>query len=112
MTRASFSTFNRSFSFAGDEQRASVNQTFVQPFVAFTTPTAVTWTLNSEATANWQAASGEEWNVPINLSVSKVVRIGPFPASLGFGGGVFVEGPNGGPNWKLRLVATLLLPRS
>jgi hypothetical protein len=102
---------NHLWSFAGDDARSDVNQTFLQPFLAYTTPTAVTFTLSSESTANWEAASGQKWTVPINVQVSKVVRIGPFPASLGFGGGYFVEKPTNGPEWKLRATATILLPR-
>jgi hypothetical protein len=102
---------NHLWSFAGDDSRADVNQSFVQPFLAYTTPKAVTYTLNTEATANWEAASGEKWTVPLNFTVSKLVRIGPFPASLGFGGGYYIEKPDGAPDWKLRASATLLLPR-
>ena len=49
--------------------------------------------------------------MPINISVSKLSKFGLFPASYAVGGGVFVEKPEGGPSWKLRVVATLLLPR-
>jgi hypothetical protein len=38
------------WSLAGDGDRADVNATFLQPFVAYTTPTAWTFTLNSEST--------------------------------------------------------------
>lgn len=101
-----------SFADTGDIKRTDVNQTFLQPFLAYTTKTAVTFNINSESTANWEAPSGEEWTIPINFNVSKVTRLGPFPFSLGAGAGVFVEKPEGGPEWKLRLTATLILPRS
>ncbi len=84
---------------------------FFQPFLAHTTKKAVTYSINSESSANWEAASGEKWTIPINLFVSKVTRFGPFPMSLGAGTGYFVESPMGGPDWKLRFVATLILPR-
>lgn len=102
---------NQLWSFAGDDERAEVNQMFVQPFLALATANGVTYNLNSEATANWEAESGEQWTVPINLSVSKVARFGPFPASYFFGGGWFVEKPAGAPDWKLRMGMTLILPR-
>ena len=67
-----------------------MNQTFLQPFLAYTTKTASTFTVQSETSANWEAASGEQWTVPINVSVSKVTRLGPFPFSFAVGGGYVV----------------------
>lgn len=100
-----------SFANTGDVDRADVNQTFIQPFLARTSASAVTFTLQSETTANWEAASGEEWTIPINFLISKVTKLGPFPFSVAGGAGVFVEQPAGGPEWKLRTAFTLILPR-
>jgi len=99
-----------SFADTGDPERDAVNQTLLQPFLAYSTKAAVTYTLNSESTANWEAASGEQWTVPIQLVVSKVTRFGPFPFSIGGGVGWYAESPTGGPDWKLRTVFTVLLP--
>lgn len=101
-----------SFADTGNTSRRDVNQTFLQPFLAYTTKSAVTYNVNTEATANWEASSGEEWTVPINVTISKVTRLGPFPFSFAAGVGVFVERPADGPEWKLRFTATLILPRS
>lgn len=101
-----------SFADTGDIERTDVDQTYLQPFLAYTTRTAVTFNISSESTANWEAASGEEWTIPINVSVSKVTKLGPFPFSLAAGAGVFVEKPEGAPEWKLRFTATLILPRA
>jgi len=106
---------NHLWSFASVSQsakdRTAVNQTFLQPFVSYTTPTAVAFSVNSEASANWKAASGEKWTVPINFQISKVTRLGPFPFSMGAAAGVYAASPTGGPSWKLRTVFVLLLPR-
>ncbi len=101
---------NHIWSFAGDSDRSDVNQTFLQPFVAYATKAGVTFTLNSESAANWEAESGEEWTVPINLVVSKVVRLGRRPMSIGFGGGYYVDTPEGGPEWKIRSLVVLMFP--
>lgn len=100
-----------SFASTGDVERRDVNQTYLQPFLSYTTRTAVTFGLNSEASGNWEAADGEEWTIPINLSASKVTRLGPFPFSFAVGAGYYVEKPEGGPEWKLRFVGTLILPK-
>jgi hypothetical protein len=100
-----------SFADTGDIERNDVNQSYLQPFVAYTTKNAVTFNVSSESSANWEAASGE-WTVPINIAVSKVTKLGPFPFSFSAGMGVFIERPEGAPEWKLRFTATLILPRA
>jgi hypothetical protein len=102
---------NHLWSFAGDDDRSRVNQTFLQPFFAYAGPGGVTWSINSETTANWEAKTGERWTVPVNLSASKILRVGKLPVSFAVGGGSFLERPTGGPEWKLRTTVTVLLPR-
>ena len=105
--------FNQLWSFAstGNTERADVNQTFLQPFLAYNTKTAVTFSINSEATGNWESTTDENWTIPLNFLVSKVTRLGMFPFSVGGGFGVFLASPEGGPEWKLRIVGTVILPR-
>ena len=50
-----------------------ISNTYLQPFIAHTIPTAWTVALNSESTYDWEA---EEWSIPINLMLSKVVHFG------------------------------------
>lgn len=101
-----------SFASTGDVDRADVNRTFLQPFVALTLPTATTISLQSETLADWKAPDGEKWTVPLNASVSQLTAFGPFPMTVQLGGGVYLESPAGGPEWRLRLAFTLLLPRA
>ena len=68
----------------GNYERTDVNQTYLQPFFNYTTKTAVSLGVSSEASANWEG-DGDTWTVPIVFSVSKVTRLGPFPFSLGGG---------------------------
>jgi hypothetical protein len=99
------------WSFAGSDTRANVSQLYLQPFLVYTTPKAVSYSLNSETVANWKAASGQQWTVPFNLAVSKVASFGPFLASYQVGAGFYVKKPDGGPDWQLRATLTLLLPK-
>lgn len=86
-----------------------INSTFVQPFVTYTTPDAWTFSLNTESTYDWES---EQWSVPINANVSKLVSFGNQPISLGAGVRYWADGPEGGPEgWGLRLNATLLFPK-
>ena len=101
-----------SYADTGNTDRGDVNQTLLQPFVSYTTRGAVSVAVSSEATGNWESSTGENWTVPILVNVSKLTRLGPFPFSLGGGVGVFVVKPDGGPEWKLRMTGTLILPRA
>jgi hypothetical protein len=107
---------NQIWSYAGDDftggvPRSDVNQTFLQPFVSYTTANAVSLTMNLEASANWEA-DDDTWTVPLHLLVAKLTRFGPFPMQVGGGVGFFTAAPDGRPDWRVRFVATLLLPRS
>jgi hypothetical protein len=100
-----------SFQSTSDAERAKVNKTFIQPFLAYNTPHAITFTVQSEATYDHEAESGQKWTVPINFQVSKVSRFGPFPFQMGGGWGYFVDSPDIGPDRKIRIVFSILLPR-
>ena len=99
---------NHIWSFAGDNSRADVNATFIQPFISYTTPDAWTFALNTESTYNWTA---ETWSVPINFTVSKLVRFGQQPVSLTGGVRYWAESPATGPEgFGGRLGVTFLFP--
>lgn len=98
---------NHIWSFAGDEHRRSVNSTFVQPFISYTTKTQTTFTVNSESTYDWNES---QWTVPINVMVAQLVKIGKLPVQFQVGGRYYAEGPDGAPEWGLRFAVTPLFP--
>jgi hypothetical protein len=100
---------NHIWSFAGDEDRADVNSTFLQPFISYTTKDAWTFTLNTESTYNWVE---EEWSVPINFLVTKLIKIDKQPVSLGAGVRYWADSPedSGPEGWGARGVVTFLFP--
>jgi len=105
--------WNQTWSFAGDDNRADVNQMFLQPFLSYQATHTVTLTVQSEMTANWDAPNDDDtWTIPINVVVSKLATFGPFPASYQAGLGVFPVHPDIGPTWKLRTAIVLLFPRA
>ena len=61
---------NHIWSYGGDRNRADVNSTFLQPFFSYTTPSAWTYTLQTESTYDWET---EQWNVPVAFLVAKVL---------------------------------------
>ncbi len=85
-----------------------ISNTFIQPFMSYTTKDAWTFTLNSESTYDWEA---EQWTVPFNAMVSKLTRIGKQPVSFGAGARYYADSPENGPHgWGARLVVTFLFP--
>jgi len=100
---------NHIWSVAGDDDRGDISNTFLQPFVAYTTPKAVTFTLNTESTYNWET---EQWSIPINAQVSKLIKIGKQPVSIGLGVRYWADSPAAGPEgWGLSLNVKLLFPK-
>ena len=100
---------NHIWSFAGDSDRQDISNTFMQPFVAYTWPSAWTASIQSETTYNWET---EKWSVPVNVAISKLVRWGRLPVSLQGGVGYWLESPDSGPEgWRFRLQANFVLPK-
>ncbi|NRB00324.1 MAG: transporter [Rhodobacteraceae bacterium] len=86
-----------------------ISSTFLQPFLSYTTPTAWTFTVSSESTYDW---TQEQWSVPINLVVAKLVNINGRPVSFTGGARYWAEStPNGPEGWGARFVVTLLFPK-
>jgi len=100
---------NHIWSFAGDGDRPDISNTFLQPFAAYTWPSAWTVSVQSESNYNWKT---EKWSVPLNVAVSKLVRWGKLPVSLQAGVGYWVESPDTGPEgFRFRLQANFVLPK-
>lgn len=101
--------FNHVWSFAGDDDRRDVNQSFLQPFVSYTSPAAITLTASAETVYDWESDS---WAVPVNLIAARLVNIGDQPVSLQAGLRYWAESPAGGPDdLAFRLGMTFLFPR-
>ena len=102
--------FNHIWSVGGsDTVTSNVNQTFMQPFLTYITPEAVTIALNTETTYDWE---NEQWTVPVNLAVTKVMTIGSQIVSVGGGVTYWAEAPDNGPEgFGVRLLFTFIFPK-
>lgn len=100
---------NHIWSVAGKSSRASVNSTFVQPFLTHSTRDGWTYGVNTEATYDW---TRNAWGIPINILVSKLVRFGKQPVSFGAGPKCWVTSASGGPeSCGVRIIVTALFPK-
>jgi hypothetical protein len=99
---------NHLWSFAGGDDRADIDATFLQPFLSYTTPTAWSVAINTESTYDWE---GEQWSVPVNCVVTKVTKVGGQLVSVGGGLRYWADSPDNGPEGVgFRIVVTLLFP--
>ena len=100
---------NHIWDVAGDHKRPYVNNTFVQPFVSYTTPDAWTYSLQTESAYNWR---NEEWSVPVNLIVSKLTKWGNMPVQYKAGVRYWAESSEAGPEgWGFKVGLVFLLPK-
>lgn len=100
---------NHIWTLGGEDDRADVNATFLQPFLSYVTPAATTLTVNSESTYDWRT---EEWLVPVNFIVSQMFAPWGSPMQLGIGARYWAESPDSGADdWGLRVQWTLLFPK-
>ena len=99
---------NHIWSFVGNDSRDDISQTYMEPFVYYTWPSTVSVSASVETLYDWKIKA---WTAPINVLVSKIVRIGKQDASIAGGARYFIERPVDGPNWGLRMSLTLLFPK-
>ena len=100
---------NHLWSVGGDDDRASVNASFVQPFVTYVTPKRTTFAVNTESTYDWNRS---QWTVPVNFSVSQLLKAGGQLFQVGVGARYWAEGSEFSPEGLgIRFTTTLLFPR-
>jgi len=93
----------------GDSNRPNVSNTFIQPFLSYTTKYAWTYGINTESTYDWK---NKQWSVPINVTVGKLIKVGNRPISLTGGLRYWAESPDTGPkDLGFRFVVTFLFPK-
>jgi len=89
--------------------KEKVNQTFLQPFLSYTTKTLTTYGINTESTYDWQS---REWSIPINLTVTQLLKINGQPLTIQAGPRYWLDRSGDGPQgWGFRAAVTLLFPR-
>ena len=100
---------NHIWSVAGDDDRADLSNTFVQPFFVFTTPKALSYTAFADLTYYWKE---DQWSAPISFGATKVTRLGN--QMLSWGGFIkyWAKKTDTDPEeFSFRLQVTLLFPK-
>jgi len=100
---------NHIWSVGGSSNRAEISSTFAQPFLSFSTPQAITYTANIEGTYDWE---NSEVGIPLNLSMSKVIKLGGLHASVGGNLRYWLDStPTGPEGLGVRFTFTMVFPR-
>jgi len=103
---------NNTWSFAGASGAPPTNSLYSQIFVTYNLPDGWYVTTAPIITANWLAASAADvWTVPVGGGFGKIQKIGRLPFNLQLNAYGYAAKPTGGPNWTLRTVVALLLPK-
>jgi hypothetical protein len=97
----------QSWNVGGDPTYGTQNNLFGEPFVAYTTKNAWTFTSQMQAQYNYDARRTTN---PLYVGVSKVQVIDGVPISFGAGPIYYVSNTPGGPSgWGARATATLVI---
>ena len=101
---------NNQWSVGGNPLLPRVNEFLVQPFINYNM--AHGWYLTSAPimTANWLAAPGERWTVPLGGGFGRIFKLGDQPVSASIAAYYNVERPTGTATWQLRTFVSLLFP--
>ena len=99
---------NHLWDVAGNDDRSSINNTFLQPFLSYTTTSAVTYSVQTESTYSWET---DAWSVPINVAVAKLSRIGSqlvqYKAGIRYWA---TSSPSGAEGWGVKVGIVFLFP--
>jgi len=102
---------NNVWSFAGESNRADVDQALVQPFLNYNLAKGLYLTSSPILTANWEANNDNTWTIPIGGGVGKIFRVGKLPLNGSMQTYYNVEKPRGAGDWQLRLQIQFLFPK-
>jgi len=102
---------NNVFSFAGQSDRADVNQMVFQYFINYNLRKGWYITWQPTLTANWEASNGGRWVVPFGGGIGRIMKLGFQPVNLTaqfYGNAVR---PAGSSPWGMRLQIAFLFPK-
>lgn len=99
------------WSFAGDADRANVNEMTLQPFINYNMPHGWYLTSSPLITANWEANQDNRWTVPIGGGIGRIFKIGDQSVNANIAAYYNAVRPDDtGADWQLRAEWTFLFP--
>ena len=100
------------FSIGGDPNRPDTSQLNLQPIATVFIGDGWNIGYSGNILANWKAASGDVWTVPVGLGVGKVVKLGRLPVKLELSLQYMPVRPsNTGQEWNVQVQITPIIPK-
>lgn len=97
-------------SFAGNRNRGSVNQTYIEPLVSYNFESGWSVQCDPAITYDWTANMANAWVLPVGADVGQTLQIGDRALSLQVGGYDLLKYPEGAPQWIIRVQMTFVFP--
>lgn len=99
------------WSFAGDGDRADVNQFLIEPFVTYNLGDG--WHIMTDLiiVANWDAPSDQRWTVPLGGGVGRMLKVGNQPMVIRGEYYYNIEKPDAAPDQRVSLLFQFLFPK-
>ncbi len=97
-------------SFAGNRERGSVNQTYIEPMISYNFESGWYADVDPQMTYDWTADTANAWTIPMGADVGKAFNIGAQNLSLQVGAYDLLKRPDGSPQWIVRVSVTFLFP--
>ena len=100
------------WSFAGDSDRRSVNQSMIQPFLNYNLDDGWYLITSPIITVDWAAqSSSDRWTVPLGGGFGKLMRWGDQAVNMNLQLYYSVERPANASDWQLKFTFQLLFPK-
>lgn len=91
----------------GGEGDRDVNESMLQPFLAYHITGGWTISGNIDASYDWV---DDQWSIPLEAGVSKVVKIGGLvPVSIGLSPRYYIKRTDYDPRWGIKLMVAVVL---
>ena len=97
-------------SFAGNRERGSVNQTYIEPMISYNLESGWYADVDPSITYDWTADTANAWTIPMGADVGKAFKMGSQNLSLEVGAYDLLKRPDGAPQWIMRVSVTFLFP--
>ncbi len=99
------------WSFAGDDDRADVNQFLLEPFLNYNLDNGWFLVTDMVMTANWDAKSSQRWTIPLGGGVGRMFKIGNQAINSRLEYYYNVERPDGAAKSLLSFTWSFLFPK-
>ena len=97
-------------SFAGNRDRGSVNQTYIEPEISYSFESGWSVDCDPAITHDWTADAASAWTIPIGADIGKAFQMGSQDLGLQVGAYDLLKRPDGAPQWIARMSVTFLFP--